>query len=52
MGALPQVLEIIFEVEKQKSNEKIIKREISFLTYKTHFFSFLISLNLSYFQTS
>jgi hypothetical protein len=52
MGALLQVLEIIFEVEKKKSNEKIIRREISFPIYKTHFFSFLLSLNPSYFQTS
>jgi hypothetical protein len=34
---LPQVLEIIFEVQRKMSNEKIT-REISFLTYKTCFF--------------
>jgi hypothetical protein len=30
MGGLPQALEIIFEVQRKKSNEKIIKRKISF----------------------
>jgi len=38
MGMLPQVLEIIFEVQRKMSNEKITRREISFPTYKTRFF--------------
>jgi hypothetical protein len=41
---LPQVLEIIFEVQRKMSNEKIIRREINFLTYKTRFFPFFFSL--------
>jgi hypothetical protein len=46
MGALPQALEIIFEVKKKRSNEKIARREISFPTYKMRFF-FLSSLWIS-----
>jgi hypothetical protein len=38
MGMLPQILEIIFEVQRKMSNEKITRREISFPTYKTHFY--------------
>jgi hypothetical protein len=49
MGTLPQVLKIIFEVQRKMSNEKIIRREISFPTYKTHFFP---SLDPLYFQIS
>ncbi len=45
---LSQVLEIIFEVQRKMNNEKITRREISFPTYKTRFFS----LDPSYFQTS
>ncbi len=37
---LPQVLKIIFKVQRKISNEKITKREISFPIYKTHFFFF------------
>jgi hypothetical protein len=37
MGTLPQVLEIIFEVQRKMSNEKITKRKISFPAYKTCF---------------
>jgi hypothetical protein len=48
MGVLVQVLEINFKVQKKMSNEKIIRREISFPTYNTRFFS----LDPSYFQTS
>jgi len=48
MGTLPQALEIIFEVQRQRSNEKITRREIRFPTYKTHFFP----LGPSCFQTS
>jgi hypothetical protein len=32
MGALRQVLEIIFEVQRKRNNEKIIRRKISFPT--------------------
>jgi hypothetical protein len=35
MGAPPQALEIIFEVKRKRSNEKITRRKISFPTYKT-----------------
>jgi hypothetical protein len=30
MGVLPQALEIIFEVQMKKSNEKITRRKASF----------------------
>jgi hypothetical protein len=32
MGALPQALEIIFEVQRKKNNEKIARRKVSFPT--------------------
>jgi hypothetical protein len=35
MGALSQALKIIFEVQWKRNNEKIIRRKISFPTYKT-----------------
>jgi hypothetical protein len=38
MEALPQPGEIIFEVQRKRSNEKITRRKISFPTYKTLFF--------------
>jgi hypothetical protein len=38
MGALPQALEITFEVQMKRNNEKIVTRKISFPTYKTHVF--------------
>jgi hypothetical protein len=41
MGALPQALEIIFEVQRKKSNEKITRKKTSFLTHKMHFVFFL-----------
>jgi hypothetical protein len=44
MGALPQDLKIIFEMKRRMSNEKLTRREISFSTYKTRFFSFFFSL--------
>jgi hypothetical protein len=50
MGALPQALQIIFEVQSKRSNEKIAIRKINFSTYKTHFLSSL--LDPSYFQSS
>jgi hypothetical protein len=34
MGVLPQALEIIFELQRKRSNEKIARRKISFSTYK------------------
>jgi hypothetical protein len=41
MGALPQVLEIIFEVQRKKSNEKINRKEKkSFSTHKFYFILF------------
>jgi len=41
MEALPRALEIIFEVQRKKNNEKITRRKISFRTYKTGFFFWL-----------
>jgi len=41
MGVLPQAPEIIIEVQRKRSNEKITRRKISFPTYKSHFFSSL-----------
>jgi hypothetical protein len=35
---LPQALEIIFELQMKRNNEKIARRKISFPTYKTFFF--------------
>jgi len=49
MGALPQALEIMSEVERKKINEKITRRKISFPSYKVCFFSFFFSLEPSYF---
>jgi hypothetical protein len=39
MGALPQILEIIFEVQRKTSDEKITK-ERNFQTYTTRYFLF------------
>jgi hypothetical protein len=39
MGTLPQVLEIIFEVQRKMNNEKITRRERSFKLTKHVFFS-------------
>jgi len=47
MGALPQVLKIIFEVQRKTNNEKITRKEIIFPIY-----NFFFSLDPSYFQTS
>jgi len=41
MKALPQALEIIFEMQRKKNNEKITRKKISFSTYKACFFFFL-----------
>jgi hypothetical protein len=39
MGELPKTLEIVFEVQMKKINEKMTRRKISFSTYKMLFFS-------------
>jgi len=51
MKALPQALEIIFEVQRKRSNEKVTRKKISFPTYKRLFFFNFFSLDLSYFQS-
>jgi hypothetical protein len=38
LGEIPQVLKIIFEMQRKMSNEKITRSEINFPTYKTRFF--------------
>jgi hypothetical protein len=40
MGALPQVLEIIFEMQRERTHEKVTRRKISFSTYKMHYYYF------------
>jgi hypothetical protein len=40
MGILPRALEVIFEVEMKRSNEKIARRKISFPTHKKVLFLF------------
>jgi hypothetical protein len=40
IGALAQALEIIFQVQRNRSNEKVTRRKISFPTYKTWVFFF------------
>ncbi len=50
MGVLPQALEIVFKVQRKRSDEKIKRRKISFPTYKTFFSPF--SLDPSYLETS
>jgi hypothetical protein len=40
MEVLPQALEIIFEVQMKRNNNKIGRRKISFPTHKTRFFFF------------
>jgi hypothetical protein len=42
MGVLPQVLEMIFEVQRKRINEKITRRIISFSKLQNTFFSFLL----------
>ncbi len=46
MGVLPQALEIIFEMQRKMSNEKITRREIIFPTYKTIFSFFFLFFRL------
>jgi hypothetical protein len=48
---LPQALEIIFEMERKRCNQIIIRREINLTTYKKKKI-FFFSLDPSYFQTS
>jgi hypothetical protein len=53
MGALPQVLEIIFEGQRKNNNEKITKKNKSFFNLENTFFSFFFfCLDPSSFQTS
>jgi hypothetical protein len=47
MGMLPQARDIIFVVQKKKSNENITRRKIRFSTYKTRFFFLFGPLLLS-----
>ncbi len=42
MGTLPQVLEIIFEVQRKMSNEKITRKKISFSNLQNIFFVFIL----------
>jgi hypothetical protein len=42
IGALSQALQIIFEVQRKRNNEKITRRKISFPTYKLCFFKFFL----------
>jgi hypothetical protein len=41
LGALPQVVEIIFEVQMKRSNENS-KEKKSFAIHKTHYFLFFL----------
>ncbi len=50
-GNVTSNIEIIFEVQRKMSNEKITRKEINFPTYKTCCF-ILFYLDPSYFQTS
>jgi hypothetical protein len=50
MGALPQALEIIFEVQRKRSNEKTNKKKIKHSNLQNVFF-FPFSLDY-YLQTS
>jgi hypothetical protein len=52
MRALPEALEIIFEVQRKRSNEKIARRKISFPIHKMHFFSFFSLWNPPTFKAS
>jgi hypothetical protein len=49
---LPQVLEIIFKVQRKISNEKITRKKKVFQLIKHGFLFFFFSLDPSYFQTS
>jgi hypothetical protein len=45
MKALPQALEIIFEMQRKKSNEKLTKKRSKLFAYKTQFLNFFLSLD-------
>jgi hypothetical protein len=47
MGALPQALEIIFEVQRKRSNEKITRKKKAFQLTKCLLFFIFGSLLLS-----
>jgi hypothetical protein len=49
MGVLPQALEIIFEMKRKRSNEKIIRKKKKLSNLQNLFF---FSLDPSYFQIS
>jgi hypothetical protein len=51
MRALPQALEIIFEVQMKRSNQKIVRKKKAFQLTKYIFFPFFFSLDHSYFQS-
>jgi hypothetical protein len=44
MGVVLQGLEIIFEVQRKRSNEKITRRKINVPTYKKYFYLFFYLL--------
>jgi hypothetical protein len=44
MGGLPQALEIIFEVQRKRSNEKTRRNKISFSTTKMSLLLFFLLL--------
>jgi len=50
MGALPQALEIIFQMQRKMSNEKITMRKRKLFNLQNIMFFF--SLNVSYSQAS
>jgi hypothetical protein len=51
MGLLRQALEVIFEVQMKRSNEKISRKKKGFPNHKTRFFPFFFSLDPSYFES-
>jgi hypothetical protein len=42
MGVILEALEIIFEMERKRSNENITRREVNFPSYKTCVFPFFL----------
>jgi hypothetical protein len=52
MGALPQALEIIFEVQRKTNNEKTNKKKNKHFNLQNVFFLVPFSLDPSYLQTS
>jgi hypothetical protein len=49
MGVLPQALEIIFEMQMKRRNEKIARQKIKLFNSQNVVFFFI--LDLSYFQS-